>query len=31
MLEGNRPANSSMVATILDSDWLLEIEAVAAN
>jgi len=30
MLEGHRPANSSMVAVILDSDWLLEIEVAAA-
>ena len=31
MLEGTRPASSSMVATILDGDWLLEIEAIASR
>ena len=31
MLEGHRPASSSMVATILDSAWLVEIEVVAAR
>ena len=31
MLAGNRPANSSMVATILDSAWLLEVEVIAAK